>query len=139
MAKIPTNVMDLIKDPEAPKVMATVDKEGIPNVTLKGSLMAISDDTLAFADLCGSKSRTFNNLKESNLGSILVFKVPFAPPFPAYQIKCSLIEYLTSGPMFEQFAKSIKEAIGVDIKGVFKLLVDAVYSQAPQDAGEHIA
>jgi len=46
---------------------------------------------------------------------------------------------LTSGPMFEQFAKSIKEAIGVDIKGVFKLLVDAVYSQAPQDAGEHIA
>lgn len=139
MTSMPTEVMELIKDPEAPKVMATVDKEGIPNVTIKGSLRVLSDDTIAFADLYGPKSRTFNNLKESNLGSVLVFKVPFESPFPAYQLKCSLMGYATSGPMFEQFAKKIKAAIGADIKGVFKLLVDAIYSQAPQDAGEHIA
>ena len=139
MANIPKEVLDLIKDQGLPKIVATVDKDGVPNVTLKTSLMSPDDGTLAFADLYGRKTRTFNNLEDTKEVSVLVFKVPIAPPFPAYQIKGSFIEYLTSGPIFDQFAKAIKDAMGMDIAGVGTIKVNAVYSQAPQDAGKKIA
>jgi len=139
MAKMPNEVLELVKSQEAPKIVATVDKNGVPNVTVKGSLMAPDDETLDFADLYGSKTRTFKNLTETKNISVLVYKMPMEPPFPAYQIKGKLAEYQTSGPMFEQFAQPIKDAIGADISGVGIVRVDGVYSQAPQDAGKQIS
>jgi predicted pyridoxine 5'-phosphate oxidase superfamily flavin-nucleotide-binding protein len=139
MAKIPGEVAELLKDKGTPKIVATVDQDGVPNATIKGSVMAIDDTTLAFADLYGGKSRTFSNLKETKQVSVLVFKFPFAPPLAAYQIKGKFDQYLTSGPVFDQFAKMIKELIGADITGVATMKVDSVYSQAPQDAGKKVA
>ena len=139
MVKIPDEVVELIKDKETPKIVTTVGQDGVPNATIKGSIMAIDDATLAFADLYGGKSRTFSNLKETKQVSVLVFKFPFAPPLAAYQIKGKFDQYLTSGPVFDQFAKMIKELIGADITGVATMKVDSVYSQAPQDAGKKVA
>jgi predicted pyridoxine 5'-phosphate oxidase superfamily flavin-nucleotide-binding protein len=139
MAKIPDEVAELLKNRETPKIVATVGQDGVPNATIKGSIMAIDDATLAFADLYGGKSRTFTNLQETKQVSVLVFKFPFAPPLAAYQIKGKFDQYLTSGPVFDQFAKVIKELIGADITGVATMKVDSVYSQAPQDAGKKVA
>jgi predicted pyridoxine 5'-phosphate oxidase superfamily flavin-nucleotide-binding protein len=139
MAKITEEVAEIIKDQGAPKIVATVDKDGVPNVTIKGSLMAPNDETLAFADLYGGKSRTFTNLEETKQVSVLVFKFPFVPPFSAYQIKGRFTEYQKSGPIFDQFAKVIKDAIGADITGVAMIKVESVYSQSPQDAGKKVA
>ncbi len=139
MAKMPKEVQDLIRDQGTPKIVATVDKNGIPNVTVKGSLTALDDETLAFADLYGDKTRTYNNLTDTKNVSILTYKVPMEPPFPAYQVKGQLAEYQTSGPMFDQFAKAIKDAIGADIAGVGIMKVEGVYSQSPKDAGKQIA
>ena len=139
MAKIPEEVAQIIKDQGAIKIVATVDENGVPNVTPKASLMAASDETLAFADLYGGKSRTFINLKETKQASVLVFKFPFEPPFAAYQIKGKFDQYQTSGPVFNQFAKIIKDAIGADITGVAIIKVESVYSQSPQDAGRKVA
>jgi len=139
MAKMTEELAEIIKDQGAPKIVATVDKNGVPNVTLKASLMAPNDEMLAFADLYGRKSRTFTNLEETKQVSVLVFKFPFAPPFAAYQIKGRFAEYQTSGPMFEQFAKVIKEAIGADITGVAMIKIESIFSQSPQDAGKKIA
>ena len=94
---------------------------------------------LAFADLYGRNSRTFANLEETKQVSVLVFKFPFVPPFTAYQIKGRFAEYQTSGPIFEQCAKAIKEAIGDDITGVAMIKIESVYSQSPQDMGKKIA
>ena len=138
MAKMPKEVLDLVKDQGTPKIVATVDKNGVPNVTVKGSLMAPDDETLAFADLYGRKTRTFNNLTETKKVSVLVYKVPMEPPFSVYQIKGQFAEYQTSGPMFDQFAKAIKDDIGADIAGVGIVRVEGVYSQAPKDAGKQI-
>lgn len=139
MAKMPKEVIELVKDQVSPKIVATVDKDGIPNVTVKGSLMTPDDETLAFADLYGRKTRTFNNLTETKKVSVLVYKVPMEPPFPAYQIKGRFVEYQTSGPLFDQFKKVIKDAMGFNIAGVGIAKVEGVYSQAPQDKGKQIS
>ena len=83
MTKLPQEILDLVKNRETQKIVATVDKSGIPNVTLKASLMAPDDETMAFADLYGNKTRTFNNLNDTRNVSILVYKTPMQPPFPA--------------------------------------------------------
>lgn len=138
MAKINEDLAGLIKDQTAPKIVATVDKDGVPNLTPKASLMVVDNDTLAFADLYGGKSRTITNLEETRQAAILVLKIPMEPPFNAYQIKGKYAGYDTTGPVFEQFARVIKEAIGADITGVASIKVEAVYSQSPQDAGRKI-
>ena len=96
MTKLPQEILDLVKSQETQKIVATVDKNGIPNVTVKGSLMAPDNETLAFADLYGQKTRTFNNLNDTKKVSILVYKTPMQPPFPVYQIKGQFVEYQTS-------------------------------------------
>lgn len=138
MAKLTEEVIGIIKDQGAQKIVATVDKDGVPNVTIKATLMAPDDETLVFADLYGKKSRTFTNLEETKQVSVLVFKAPFESPFPAHQIKGKYAGYQTSGPMFEQFKKAVKESIGADILGVAIIKVDSVFSQSPQDAGKRI-
>jgi len=139
MVNIPEEVAEIIKDQGTPKVVTTVDKNGVPNTTLKASLIAPDNETLAFADLYGRKSRTFANLEDTKQVSVLVFRFPFVPPFTAYQIKGRFSTYQTSGPVFEQFTKVIKDAIGADVAGVAMIKIESVYSQSPQDAGKQIA
>mgnify|MGYP005851940123 CR=1 FL=1 len=63
MAKMPKEVVEFFQqDPvKVPKVIATVDANGVPNVVPKGSLMAVDEETIAYADLAPGKTRS--NLK----------------------------------------------------------------------------
>ncbi|KTB49184.1 putative flavin-nucleotide-binding protein [Dehalogenimonas alkenigignens] len=139
MAKLPPEVIALFQDPAVPKMVATVSRDGELNVTPKTSMTAVDDETLAFADLYGRTTRTFKNLEETGKVAIVAMKVPVAPPFTTFQVKGTYREYLTSGPVFEQFAGALKAAMGVVISGVGTVKVDAVFSQAPQDKGKQIA
>jgi predicted pyridoxine 5'-phosphate oxidase superfamily flavin-nucleotide-binding protein len=60
MAKLTQEMKDLI---EAQKLcfVATADQNGRPNVSPKGSIYVVDDETLAFADLYSQKTR--KNLK----------------------------------------------------------------------------
>ncbi len=102
-------------------------------------MTAVDDETLAFADLYGRSTRTFKNLEETKKVAIVAMKLPIAPPFTTYQVKGTFQKYLTSGPLFDTFAKAIKDAMGMNITGVGTVKVDAVYSQAPQDKGKLIS
>lgn len=139
MAKMPKEVIELFQDPGVPKMVATISREGELNVTPKTSMTAVDDETLAFADLYGRTTRTFKNLEETGKVSIVALKLPLAPPFTTFQVKGTFREYLTSGPVFDQFAAALKAAMGVVISGVGTVKVEAVYSQAPQDKGKQIA
>ncbi|AAW40387.1 MAG: hypothetical protein LLF82_000196 [Dehalococcoides mccartyi] len=139
MGKMSQEVINLFQDPSVPKMVATIDKKGELNVTPKTSMTAVDAETLAFADLYGRTTRTFKNLEETKKVAIVAVKVPVAPPFTTYQVKGTFLKYHTSGPLFDQFAKALKEAMGVDITGVGTVKVDAVYSQAPQDKGKLIS
>jgi len=67
------NLTDSIKETIAeirPGIIATVSRDGIPNVSAKGSLRVLDDNHLVFADI--SSPRTIANLKENPNISVLV-------------------------------------------------------------------
>lgn len=138
MAKMSKEVMSLFQELTASKVMATVDKEGNLNAVPIGSLNAIDEETLAFVDLFGIVTRTMKNLEASKKVAVTGFKVATAPPFTAYQVKGTFQGFQTSGPLFDQFAKQLKDATGLDIKGVGTIKVEEVYSASPMEPGKKI-
>ena len=60
MVKMSKEVMDMVNDPNAPSILATVSIEGIPDVVPMGTFSAVDEETLAFADVFLLKTK--NNL-----------------------------------------------------------------------------
>jgi hypothetical protein len=79
------------------------------------------------------------NLEATKKAAVTIFKIVTAPPFPAFQIKGTFQGFQTSGPLFDQFAKQIKQALGMDIKGVGTIKVEEVYSSSPLEPGKKLA
>ena len=135
MARMPKEVMELFNDPTIAKVLATAGTTALEiNAVPKGSLTAISEDTIAFADIFGDK--TNKNLQLNKKVSALAFKTS---PVSGYQVKGTFLGYQTSGEIFDRFAKAVKEKIKRDIKAVGTIRVDEVYAVAPPDPGKKIA
>jgi len=130
MAKMSKEVMDIFNDQSASKALATVDENGSINVVPKGSLTAINDETLAFADIFGD--RTNKNLEARKNVTAVSFKLPPA----GYQVKGTFQGFQTSGPLFDQFAKNIKEKLKMNIKSVGTMKAEEIFSVNPRDAGK---
>jgi predicted pyridoxine 5'-phosphate oxidase superfamily flavin-nucleotide-binding protein len=62
MAKLNQEMKDLIEGQKL-SFVATADRGGKPNVSPKGSIFVVDDETLAFADLYSQKTRA--NLKDN--------------------------------------------------------------------------
>ena len=135
MAKMTKEVMELLKDVQVPKVLATCDDAGTLNAVPKGTLTAIDEETIAFADIWGDKTNV--NLKTSSKTAVAVFKIEVPPV--GYQVKGTFQGFQTSGPVFDTFAKQIKDMLKLDIKAVGVIRVDAVYSAAPPNPGAKLA
>ena len=139
MAIMPKEVKEAFSDLSCPKAMATVDANGNVNNTPIGSTTAIDDETLAFADLYGVATRTMKNLDATKKVAVTAFKVSLAPPFTAFQVKGTFQGFQTSGPLFDTFAKLLKEAVGLDVKGVGLIKVDEVFDSSPLVAGKKLS
>ena len=135
MAKMTKEVMELLKDVQVPKVLATCDDAGTLNAVPKGTLTAIDEETLAFADIWGDKTNV--NLKATQRAAVAVFKTSLPPV--GYQVKGTFQGFQTSGPIFDTFAKAVKEMLNLDIKAVGVIKVDEVYSTAPPEPGAKLA
>ena len=94
--------MDLFRDSQASKLLATIDSNGMPSMAPKGSLIAIDDETLAFAEIAGGKSRT--NLEVTNKVAAAAFKTA-----AGYQIKGTFQGFQSGGPLFDEYAQLIKQ------------------------------
>jgi len=134
MAKMPKEVMDVVNDPSSAKVLATAGTALEINAVPKGSLRAIDEELIAFADIFGDK--TNKNLGVNKKVTALAFKTS---PVAGYQIKGTFLGFQTSGQLFDRFAKEIKERIKLDIKAVGTIRVDEVYAVAPPQPGKKIA
>src|SRR3989337_3407165 len=134
MAKMLKEVMDVFNDPGSAKVLATAGTVLEINAVPKGSLRAIDDERLAFADIFGDK--TNKNLEMNKKVSALAFKMN---PVAGYQVKGTFLGFQTSGELFDKFAKEIKERIKLDIRAVGTIRVDEVYAVAPPHSGKKIA
>ena len=135
MAKMSKEVMEVFNDPSSAKVLATAGSTALEvNAVPKGSLRAVNEDTIAFADIFGDK--TNKNLQLNKKVSALAFKTS---PVAGYQVKGTFLGYQTSGELFEGFAKMVKEKINLDIRAVGTIRVDEVYAVAPPEPGKKIA
>ena len=135
MAKMSREVIDLFNDAAASKALATVDAVGYPNVAPKGTLAAIDEETIAFADIFGGKTRA--NLQASNRVAAVAFRTQGA--VAGYQVKGTFQGFQSSGPLFDRFAQQIKQALKIDIKQIGTIKVDEVYSVGPSEAGKKLA
>ncbi len=133
MAKMPKEVMEVVNDPSSAKVLATAGSTLEINAVPKGSLRAIDEERIAFADIFGDK--TNKNLEVNKKVSALAFKMS---PVMGYQIKGTFLGFQTSGELFDRFAKEIKERIKLNIKAVGTIKVDEIYAVAPPEPGKKI-
>jgi len=135
MAKMSREVMDVFNDPGSAKVLATAGSIALEvNAAPKGSLRAVSEDVIAFADIFGDK--TNKNLQLNKRVSALAFKLS---PVAGYQVKGTFLGFQTSGDLFDRFVREIKEKINLDIRAVGTIRVDEIYAVAPPEAGKKIA
>ncbi len=135
MVKMSKEVMDVFNDPNSAKVLATVGSTVLEiNAVPKGSLRAVSEDVIAFADIFGDK--TNKNLQLNKKVSALAFRMN---PLAGYQIKGTFLGFQTSGELFDRFAKEVKDRIKLDIRAVGTIRVDEVYAVAPPEPGKKIA
>jgi predicted pyridoxine 5'-phosphate oxidase superfamily flavin-nucleotide-binding protein len=135
MAKMPKEVMDMLNDLQSSKVLATCDDAAKLNAVPKGTLAAIDDETLAFADIFGDKTNV--NLKATHQAAVAVFTMDLPPV--GYQIKGTFQGFQTSGPLFDTFAQKVKELLKLDIRAVGVIKVDEVYAAGVPKPGAKLA
>ena len=134
MVSIPKHVQEFM--PGKMGWVATATREGVPNVTPKGTVRVLDDQHLIFADLFSLK--TWQNLEQNPQVAVTVVDTGSAK---GYQLK-GTAELISSGPLFEQFAAQLKQAKPslAPPKYVVKISVETIYDQsAGPDAGKQVA
>lgn len=97
MAKLTEEMRDLIGRC-ALAYVATTDEKGRPNVSPKGMVKILNDESLVFADLFSLKTR--QNLKENSQVAIAIID-PKA--FTGFQFK-GRAEVIEEGPLYDEIA-----------------------------------
>ncbi len=132
---IPKEVMDLLKPGEEQmqvvKVLATSDEKGVPHAIILGSLMAIDEETLAFALVWAGTTR--KNLETTKEACVIVYK----PPMTAYRIHGCFEEYISSGPLFDRYVEELKK-FNLECRGVIKIKVAEIYTAGPPNPGQKL-
>lgn len=139
MAKLPEDVLEAINNRGNMKVLATVDKEKKVNVVPIGSVRAIDEEVLAFAN-CVPNSKTKQNLEATRKAAVAVFQ----PPFEGFQIKGTFLKWETAGPLFEEMSAEINEVMQKynlpgKVEAVGKIKVTEAYALSIPIAGEKLA
>lgn len=134
MVGIPKHVQEFL--PGKLAWVATTSRDGVPNVTPKGSLKLVDESHVLFADLFSLKTR--KNLLENNKVAITVIDTTTAK---GYQIK-GTAEVVSSGPVFDDTARQVKESSNElpPLSHAVRITVDAVFDQSVgPNAGKQIA
>ena len=115
--------------------VATASPDGLPNVTPKGTIRVLDDQTLVFADLFSVKTRA--NLMANPKVAVTVID---REKGQGYQFK-GTAELLDSGPVYEQVAAELKKSPKAlpQPQYVAKITVEEIFNQSPgPEAGQKI-
>ena len=102
MSKLTDKIKETIAEVR-PGMVATVGRDGRPNVSAKGSLRVLDDDHLVFADI--NSPRTVSNLKANPAISVLVVH-------PKSMRGCRIwgqAEVMDSGELFDAMVREYAE------------------------------
>lgn len=132
MVSIPKHVQEFL--PGKMAWVATVTRDGMPNVTPKSGLKVLDDQHVILADLYSLKTR--HNLEQNPKVAVTMIDTATAR---GYQIK-GTAEMLASGPLYEQMAEELKQSSpsSPPVKYVVKIAVESVYDESI-GAGKQIA
>jgi uncharacterized protein len=127
MAKMTDRMKELFTKAPA-VVLATATADGTPNAVPVGAKNIIDDETILMSDQFFNKSLA--NLKTNPKVSVM-----FWEGHEGYQLK-GTITIETSGPLYEETAKMIKEmgdkaGFPLKSKGIVLLKIDEIYGVAP--------
>ncbi len=133
MVALPEEVFGLINDQAAAKVLGTRAANGDVHLISVGGAGAIDRDTLFVGEIFMHK--TSDNLKlakdQRTKVSMLVSK-----GFQSYEVKASVADRATSGPVFDKMAALFK-SMKFDLKALWLLKVEEVWNESPSyDAGK---
>jgi hypothetical protein len=135
MVALPEDVFGLINDQTSAKVLGTRAASGDVHLINVGGAGAIDKETLFVGEIFMKKtSENLSLAKEQNTKvAMLVSK-----GFKSYEVKASVMDRLTSGPVFEKMSGVFK-SMKFDLKGLWLLKVEEVWNQSPTyDAGQRM-
>jgi predicted pyridoxine 5'-phosphate oxidase superfamily flavin-nucleotide-binding protein len=132
MVKMPKEVMDMFNDPAASKVLGTIDEAGALNAAPIGTLSALNEETIAFAEVFEGKTK--RNIERTKKAAAVAWT---SPPPAGYQIKGAFVGWQTSGPLFDTLDRKMKE-MGMGIKRVGTINVEEVYSVGLPEPGKKL-
>ncbi|MDY6973920.1 MAG: hypothetical protein SV775_16605 [Thermodesulfobacteriota bacterium] len=127
MANMTKEVMDMFNNPNASKVLATVDAFGTAHVVPHGSLLAIAPNRISFAKLV--KGKTWENMEQRKSVSLTAFLPGKPGKSVGYQVKgiCEKIE--TSGELMDKYMQQMPP--GLKLAGAGAIRVEEVYDATP--------
>jgi predicted pyridoxine 5'-phosphate oxidase superfamily flavin-nucleotide-binding protein len=128
MAKLTAEVKAAFEG--ATPVVATCGGFGFPNLTPKGSLRVLDDETLVFSELTGGK--TYHNLRDHPVLSVLLLNLEQRV---GYQIKGNAT-FVTEGALFDEAVRLAEEGGRRSPQSVVKIEVIEVWSIWPGQTGE---
>ncbi len=127
--KIPAEVQPFLTGKEG--WVATASKDGLPNLSIKGSLRMLDDEHLVFADINSKKTR--RNLEENPRAAVMVYD---ATSRRGFMIR-GTCEMFPNGPLYEQTAAAIHKAMPQlpPPQYVVRITVESVWDQSAGPGG----
>ncbi|MDC7226018.1 MAG: pyridoxamine 5'-phosphate oxidase family protein [Spirochaetales bacterium] len=130
--KMAKEVMSLLNDQEAVKVLTSVSADGIPHSVVVGSAMAPEEGMIAAAEIL--MQTTSKNLAENSNVTVLAVK-----GMESYQVTATVKERQTEGPLFENVKAELAKH-GMTVRGLWLFEpVEAFNQGAGPDAGKKIS
>lgn len=136
---IPKEVQDLYNDPAAIKVLATRSGEDLHVIPL-GSMRVLDANTIICATIHMREAHeNLHTAAETGARiSTLAVKTGQGGPPQAYQVRCRVKDFVTTGPIFEEMQDALKKR-GMEVRGVWILEPLEVLAQIGPNAGKKIA
>jgi predicted pyridoxine 5'-phosphate oxidase superfamily flavin-nucleotide-binding protein len=132
---IPKEICEKFSNPNAVKILGTVDAEGNPNVAIVSSLFIIDRETIGFADM--QLVKTKKNLDATKKAAVLVW----VPPGSCYQLKGAFEGFQRSGPIYDAVSNSatLRFLTTTNPRGIGAIKVESIFLSQPPMPGHRIA
>lgn len=120
MAKLTAEMKEMIGKQQA--FVATASRNGVPNISPKGSTRVLDDEHLVFTEMVGG--RAYANLQENPQLCIAVVDRSQISGYRFY----GKAELITSGPLFEAALENSKKMKLPPPKAVVKMKIEEIFN-----------
>jgi hypothetical protein len=115
----------LINNPSTIKIIATVDGDGRPHAAPKGTLSALDDGVIEYAELLEA-SRSYKNITGSIWFGRKVAVLVIGEDRSAFEITGRVDSITVAGAKFEEVYRELSESKGFDVAAVITIIPEVV-------------